>query len=350
MRKYSHFLAEKSIRDLPEFADVAARHSTLEWIDDYQTFSVTPASRRACEPDASRAQNLAGSGRYNQEKDCVIFARKRGPWLKPFHCYENSAYRFLSLDLAEGCLFDCVYCYLQSYLNHGALVLFLGLTGLLEELNALDQGAYWISTGLLSDSLLAESQFPFLTRISKNLPPNAILELRSKAADVTMLESADIARKQIVLSWSLNPPEIARNYEFGASSVAERLTAAWQAIHLGYRVAFHLDPVFCFDGWQQAYAELFSMLENFPKRDVAFLSVGLFRYMPDLGAVIRKRFPYHPILSGEFFPDEDGKYHYFRAIRKEMYESFSGWLKRWEDIPVFRSMEPDPRLFGGNRT
>jgi|GEM_PF-3543780 len=335
MRRYARFFAEKSIRDLPEFAEVASRHPALEWIDDYQTFRF--------EPDPHRS--FLEQRRIVQEKTCVIFAEKRGAWLKPFHCYEHPAYSFLSLDLAEGCLFDCVYCYLQSYLNHGALVIFLGLQGLFAELKALDSRAYWISTGLLSDSLLAELQFPFLARISKNLPPHAILELRSKVADVTMLENAEIVKEQIVVSWSFNPAEIVRNYEFGASSLEERLNAAREAIRLGYRVAFHLDPVFHIDGWQRAYADLFAALESFSKDRVAFLSVGLFRYMPDLGVIIRKRFPYHPVLSGEFFPDEDGKYHYFRAIRKEMYESFSGWLKKWEGVPVFWSMEPDSSLY-----
>lgn len=329
MRKYTHCYAEKGVQQLPEFTDVAARYAAIEWIDDYQAFR---------------------KGSIVQEKNCVIFARKRGPWLKPFHCYENSAYRFLSLDLAEGCLFDCVYCYLQSYLNHGALVLFLDLPRLFDEFAALDSRAHWISTGLLSDSLLAEGQFPFLTRISKRIPQHTVLELRSKAADLTPLHDPDIAREQVVVSWSINPAEIVQKYEYGAFSLQERLKAAEEAILLGYRIAFHLDPVFYFDGWQRAYADLFSMLQQFPEDRLAFFSVGLFRYMPDLGAIIRKRFPYHPILTAEFFPDVDGKYHYFRLIRKEMYESFSAWLKPWKNVPVFWSMEPDPRLIAAGNS
>jgi hypothetical protein len=105
-----------------------------------------------------------------------------------------------------------------------------------------------------------------------------------------------------------------------------------------------LDPVFYFDGWKEAYEKLFDNLDQFSKNRLALLSVGLFRYMPELGMVIRKRFPYHPILAAEFFPDEDGKYHYFRAIRKEMYKAFNVWLKGWNEIPVFWSMEPDTEL------
>jgi hypothetical protein len=67
--------------------------------------------------------------------------------------------------------------------------------------------------------------------------------------------------------------------------------------------------------------------------------------MPELKATIRKRFPFHSILTGEFFPDADGKHHYFRSIRKEMYAFFQKNLRSWkESVPVFWSMEPDGRL------
>jgi DNA repair photolyase len=328
MRKYERFFAEKRIRRLPEFQQIIMHHPDLEWIDDYQNF---------------RSSGIL------DEKKCVVFAEKRGRWLKPFHCYDHPDYTYLSLDVAEGCLFDCVYCYLQTYLNHGALVIFLGLEELRKELKSLDSKQYWISTGLLSDSLLAETQFPVLQEISNVLPQNAVLELRSKSNDVGILKNDRISKHQVVISWSLNPVVIAQRYEFGTSSVEERLIAARGVVEMGYRIAFHLDPIFYFDGWRDAYRGLFSKIDLFPKDRIAFLSIGLFRYMPDLGNVIRKRFPFHPVLSGEFFLDDDGKYHYFRAIRKEMYEEFSEWIKNWKEVPVFWSMEPDQSLVGNQR-
>jgi spore photoproduct lyase len=320
MRQYEFFYAEESIRQLPEYGWIANRYRDLQWIENYQTF---------------RRQDMA------HEKKCLIFARKRGAWLKPFHCYDNRAYQFLSLDLAEGCLFDCVYCYLQSYLNHGALVLFLGEETLLSELSELPAGQYWISTGLLSDSLLVESQFSYLPAISRRIPAGSVLELRSKATCLDALVNDEIIRDPVVISWSLNPPEIVRDYEYGTSSLDARIEAAWLAIRLGYRIAFHLDPIFYFPDWKEAYRRLFDRLDSFPKDRIAFLSLGLFRYMPDLGNVIRKRFPYNPILADEFFIDEDGKYHYFRPIREMMCKTLVEWLRSWSGIPVFWSMEPE---------
>ena len=320
----THYFAEKKIRELPEFPAIAKRYPHLEFIDDYRAFRMDTMHR---------------------EKECVVFARKRGPWMKPFYCYHhNHEYRYLSLDIAEGCAFDCVYCYLQSHLNHGALVLFVDTSSLVEEVQQAGPGV-WISTGLLTDSLLAESQYPVLARISSHVPPGSIMEVRSKSSNVACLEPPEIDRSRVVISWSINPAYVAQRFEYGAAPLEARLQAAKDAIAMGYRVAFHLDPVFYYEHWKKDYADLMSRLDDFSAEKVAFLSLGLFRYTPDLGAVMRQRFPFHEALTGEFFPDSDGKYHYFRAIRREMHEAFAGWLASWKkSVPVFWSMEPDSAL------
>jgi DNA repair photolyase len=317
------FLAEQGLRDWDDFHQILKHHPDLKWIDDYQTFQKETMHR---------------------EKQCVIFARKRGAWLKPFHCYhQNHESRHFSLDLAEGCGFDCVYCYLQSYLNSGALVLFVNRDGLEAELQSLGSDHVWISTGILTDSLLAEEQHPMMAWLSHRLPEQATLELRTKSANVGILNDPEISRKQLVIAWSLSPESVVTNYEYGSSTLTQRIDAARRALELGYRIAFHFDPVFHFEGWREAYSKLFSDLQEYRSENIAFLSIGLFRYMPDLGSIIRKRFPYHPILTEEFFPAQDGKYHYLRSIRKEMYAQFHAWLRPW-NVPVLWSMEPENEL------
>jgi spore photoproduct lyase len=212
-------------------------------------------------------------------------------------------------------------------------------------LKSFQQERLWISTGLVTDSLLAEQFNPQIADLSTLIPENAILELRTKSADTSLLENPAIDRTRVVVAWSLNPESIATKYEFGTATVAERINASQHAVSLGYRVAFHFDPVFYFDGCGEAYENLIDELKQIPNQNLAFFSVGLFRYMPDLGAVIRQRFPYHEILTGEFFRQSDGKYHYLRHIRKEMYRNFQLWLEPWsEKVPVFWSMEPDGQI------
>ncbi|HSE41760.1 MAG TPA: hypothetical protein VLH08_13435 [Acidobacteriota bacterium] len=314
------YFAEKSLQGLREFSE---RYPNLKWIDDYQTFRKDTMHR---------------------EKQCVIFAQKRGAWLKPFHCYhQHEESTPFSLDLAEGCSFDCVYCYLQSYLNSGALVLFVNRDGLETELQNLGSGPAWISTGILTDSLLAEEHHPMIAWLSHRLPNQATLELRTKSANVEILNDADISREQLVVAWSLSPETVVTTYEYGTSTLMQRLNAARRALELGYRIAFHFDPVFHFEGWRDAYGKLFDTLQEFRSEKIAFLSIGLFRYMPDLGSIIRKRFPYHPVLTEEFFLSQDGKYHYLRSIRKEMYAQFQTWLRGW-NVPILWSMEPENEL------
>jgi len=319
----TEFFAEECLRDFLDLSHILKRYPNLKWIDDYQAF---------------RKETM------HREKQCVILARKRGAWLKPFHCYhQDHESRHFSLDLAEGCGFDCVYCYLQSYLNSGALVLFVNRHGLEAELQTLDSERAWISTGILTDSLLAEEHHPMIAWLSHRLPKQASLELRTKSANVGILDDPQISREQLVVAWSLSPENVVTKYEYGTSTLLERFDAARRALELGYRIAFHFDPVFHFEGWQNAYSNLFSDLKEFRSKKIAFLSIGLFRYMPDLGSIIRKRFPYHPILTEEFFPAQDRKYHYLRSIRKEMYAQFQTWLRPW-NVPILWSMEPENEL------
>jgi spore photoproduct lyase len=321
----TEFLAENNLRDFDEFSHILRKHPDLKWIEDYQKF------RKAT---------------MHREKQSVIFARKRGGWFKPFYCYhQNQESLYFSLDLAEGCQFDCVYCYLQSYLNNGALVIFVNRDGLETELQIFGLDPVWISTGILTDSLLAEEHYPMIGWLSHRLPGKATLELRTKSANVEILNDPEISRENLVVAWSLSPKSVVTAYEHGTSTLTQRIQAARRALELGYRIAFHFDPVFHFEGWREAYSELFNDLRKFTSEKVAFLSIGLFRYMPDLGSIIRKRFPYHEILTEEFFPDQDGKYHYLRSIRKEMYTEFQKWLRPW-NVPILWSMEPEDKLIG----
>src|SRR4029453_11601095 len=104
--------------------------------------------------------------------------------------------------------------------------------------------------------------FPAVSRISGMIPRGSILELRSKSDDLSSLDGP-IDRESTVISWSLNPDRIARDYEYRAAPPEKRLEAARRAIQGGFRIGFHFDPVFHFDGWQQQYAQLFASLREF---------------------------------------------------------------------------------------
>jgi len=82
---------------------------------------------------------------------------------------------------------------------------------------------------------------------------------------------------------------------------------------------------------------------------IIWISIGSFRYMPDLKWHILKRFPGTNIFDGEFVTGLDGKQRYFKPIRVEMYAKLSERLIKWHDkfgnlISVWKVM-----MCGNNR-
>ena len=115
----------------------------------------------------------------------------------------------------------------------------------------------------------------------------------------------------------------------------ERISAARKCQEKGYPVGFHFDPLLYHEGWEKEYQEtihqLFRQID--PKR-IVWISLGGFRFPPDLKAIAQERFPNTEVFLGELFPGRDAKFRYLREIRTEMYREMVRWLK-----------EVDPNLF-----
>jgi spore photoproduct lyase len=115
----------------------------------------------------------------------------------------------------------------------------------------------------------------------------------------------------------------------------ERIVAARKCEEKGYPLGFHFDPLIYHEGWEKEYQEtihqLFKQID--PKR-VLWISLGGFRYPPDLKAIAQERFPNTEVFLGELFPGRDAKFRYLREIRTGMYQKMVGWLR-----------EVDPNLF-----
>ena len=116
----------------------------------------------------------------------------------------------------------------------------------------------------------------------------------------------------------------------------------------GYPLGFHFDPIIFHEGWEKGYQEdrsfLFSTQID-PKR-VVWISLGGFRYPPQLKGIARERFPKTRIFLGELFPGKDGKFRYFKEIRVEMYRKMVGWLKRGGSRSVYLSLHGEQRGVG----
>ena len=250
------------------------------------------------------------------------------------------------LHFGVQCSLNCTYCILQAYLNQPNLRIFGNTEDLFseldQELRANRKTLYRIGTGEFTDSLLLDrwTEFsrdlvPFFAR-----QPNAVLELKTKTDTIANLEGLEHGGHTLV-AWSLNAPSIRRREEAGAATLEQRLAAARQVSEWGYKLAFHFDPMIEHPGWRQGYEEVLEQLFSFiDAGNVVWISLGGFRFMPELKPMIQSRHPKSRIVYGEFIKGLDGKLRYFRDIRVELYSFMVNRLREIDPgICVYLCME-----------
>jgi spore photoproduct lyase len=133
---------------------------------------------------------------------------------------------------------------LQEYLaNNPTMKAFTNVADAMAEidvvLRAHPQRSFRIGTGELADSLALDP----LTALSRQLVPffadrpNALLELKTKTDCVEELLNMD-PKGRVVVSWSVNAPQIIAAEEHGTATLEERLGAAQLVQNAGYKVGF----------------------------------------------------------------------------------------------------------------
>lgn len=119
----------------------------------------------------------------------------------------------------------------------------------------------------------------------------AVLELKTKTVNIDTLSDLNHNRKTI-LSWSVNTPEMIASQERVQPVLPHGLLAAAKAVSKGFRVAFHFDPIFLYPGCENAYENVIeAIFDHVRPKDVVWISIGTFRFMPHLKSIIEARFP-----------------------------------------------------------
>jgi spore photoproduct lyase len=73
---------------------------------------------------------------------------------------------------------------------------------------------------------------------------------------------------------------------------------------------------------------------------IAWISLGAFRYPPQLKRIAEERFPKARVFLGELFPGRDGKFRYLEEVRVEMYRKMVEWLREGDpDLFIYLCME-----------
>jgi spore photoproduct lyase len=251
------------------------------------------------------------------------------------------------VNFATNCHLDCSYCILQGYYeNNPFITFFVNVDDLLSELDQVftenPRRMYRVGTGEFTDSLAMDE----ITEFSKIVVPffatrpNATLELKTKADTIENLLNLD-HRGRTSVAWSVNPPKIIASEEPKTATLDERLRAAALCQETGYQIGFHFDPILLYPGWEQEYHQVVEKLFDTIKPDnISWISLGGFRYAPELKPIIRRRFPKSKIVCGEFIPCADGKMRYLKHLRLKIYESMLSKIKRYgKHLPVYLCME-----------
>jgi spore photoproduct lyase len=282
-------------------------------------------------------------------KRVLLLTRNRGRFLRS--CPGTKSYiccGYQILHIGTYCTMDCSYCILQAYFDPPVLQYFVDHEALFRELdNFLDCGHppfHRIGTGEFTDSLIWE---PW-TQLSKTLvtrfgrQKRVVLELKTKTCEIENLRELTHNRKTVV-AWSLNSPSVVQSEERRTSSIRARLKAAARCEAWGYPLAFHFDPLVLYDGWESDYRRLVNELfKSVSAKNVVWISLGSFRFMPSLKPIIERRFPKSKIVYGESVPGLDGKMRYFKPLRIELYQKMVNWIKDLApSVAVYLCMEDE---------
>jgi spore photoproduct lyase len=257
-------------------------------------------------------------------KRVLRLLKNRGAFVKP--CPGTPQYLCCGLEIlhiGQGCPMDCRYCALQAYFNRPVLELFVNIDDLMEALRQhleREPGKFHrICTGEFTDSLALDH----LTGLSRRLVEffanrkNASLEIKTKTDFVEPLLKMDPGGR-VIVSFSVNSGQVTALEERRAAKLEARLAAAVRAQRAGYRIAFHFDPIIPLSGWEEDYsATIDKIFEAIEPTAIAWISLGVLRFVPELKDAAWHRFGPIPYFHEGFVRGLDGKsrLHADRRIR-----------------------------------
>ncbi len=311
LRKIAHVFVDETMQDSPLTHRVRDRlagttQASIPW-------TVIPQDQDRIEFDQGDDQAL-----YLKEYKGKFL--RFCPGTRAYHC---CGYRII--HIGENCPMACSYCILQAYFQDRVLKLWANQDALFSELAdgfSTDRTTrFRVGTGEFTDSLALEH----LTGYSHDLIEflcdydNVVLELKSKVVDLSWM-NATTRTDRVLPAWSLNAPIINERQEFDVSTLTERLEAARTCAEAGFRVCLHFDPIIHFPGWREGYAEIIDRIFDYVKPEqIAYMSLGSFRCMPQLTPIIADNFPDATYIYNEFVPGLDGKARLLRPLRLEQF-------------------------------
>jgi len=183
---------------------------------------------------------------------------------------------FYELKWANGCNFNCAWCYLNGtyrFLERGKKPYLKNINTTIEHLDeffkTVTNRNFLLNSGELADSLLFENDGAPLT---KRIIPKFMEQTKHKLLILTKSSQVDNllkidAQDYVITSFSLNSFKVADRWE-KAPKVIDRIKAAKKLYDIGYMVRIRIDPMIPVSNWRQEYKELIdTIFSNFkPER------------------------------------------------------------------------------------
>ena len=249
----------------------------------------------------------------------VIARERKSPFVRLFTKTPPGVLcpHFYELILSNGCPYNCAYCYLKLTFRgkKNPVVFTNSWKDVKAEIDKYDSGVF--STGELADSLaiipplLEETVEYFRKQERKHLL------LTTKSCNVSFFGEIE-PTPQVIISFSVNAPEVALKYEKLAPSPFERLRAASKLLEMGWRVRVRLDPIVIENN---EGIELYRQI----CREISFIgpervTAGMLRQYPGL-----YRFTSEAPRKG-LSKATDGRMRYPVFLRVKVYQMIAGWL------------------------
>lgn len=297
---FSHLYIERQIWDHPRSVAVRQRFPQAMPVEIESLGELT--SRRS------------GVWSYQKRSPKLVLARKSSQLLYP--CSDvapDFGYRHFHYAVPmQNCLYDCEYCYLQGMYTSAHLVLFVNQEEMHEAVRAKTRelGELYLCIAYDNDLLALEGKLGLVAEWVEALrgTPTATVEVRTKSANFSAMKTVSPARN-VILAWTVSPPEIAQRYEAKTPGLEPRLRAAAQALKAGWRIRLCLDPLLPVANWRGVYSRLFERLDQAALWDrLDDASYGTFRMNKDYLRQARKARPESALLQSATARDARGLY------------------------------------------
>jgi len=249
------------------------------------------------------------------------------------------------------CFYGCKYCYLSGtpgVWHSPTIKIFVNLEEILAEIDRragrlIQPVSFYLGKlqdGLALDPLTAYSTVlvPFFAQ-----HPFARQVILTKSAEVDRLLTLDHAGHTI-LSWSLNPPEIAARFEENTPSVEERIQAMQKCAAKGYPVRAVMMPIIPVPDWEKIYSDFIPQLLG--SAPLQRLTLGGICIYQNARTLMDRRLGQWNEISGHIDRADklgDGRARYAQALRIEMYSCLVRLLRELRpNLEVALCLEEKP--------